>query len=104
MTEKSRLVGYVGEQTARSAKAKADAADMSQSEWVAAAVEEKIEREGMQSAGENFRVEERLLDLVDQASERAAAKIVEEVRDEIGDDGDGDEVSDLDQRKREWGQ
>lgn len=81
---RSRIVAYVDESVARTVAAKAAAEDKSDSEWVGDAISEKIEREGMESLGERYEIEERLLDLVDESAERAAEKIVEELETERG--------------------
>ena len=77
MTE--QLICHVDEETARTVRAKAEREDVSISQWVGEAVTQRIEREGMMSEGQRYRVEERLLDLVDDAADQAADRIVDRV-------------------------
>lgn len=79
MVERKQVTGYVSEATHRSLQAKADAAGISVSEYVGEAIEEKIERDGLESAADRYGIEERMLRLVDDAADRAADRIVERV-------------------------
>ena len=79
MVDRKQVTGYVSEATHRSLSAKADAAGMSVSEFVGEAIEEKIERDGLESAADRYGIEERMLRLVDDAADRAADRIVERV-------------------------
>ena len=108
MTE--QLICHVDEETARTVRAKAEREDVSISQWVGEAVDQRIEREGMMSEGQRYRVEERLLDLVDDAADRAADQIVDQVLasgvvregdvDESGDELTEDERA---RRRAQWG-
>lgn len=80
MNRDDQIMLYLSNSEKRTIHAKAQAADLSMSEWVREATEEKIEREGMESATERYRIEERILDLLDESADRAAEKIVEELR------------------------
>ncbi|EMA55685.1 hypothetical protein [Halococcus salifodinae] len=79
MVERKQVTGYVSEATHRSLQAKADAEGLSVSEYVGEAIEEKIERDGLESAADRYGIEERMLRLVDDAADRAADRIVERV-------------------------
>lgn len=100
MTNDNRVVGYVDDEDFRSLSARADAHDMSKSEWVREAIEEKLDREGMDDAARRFEIEDRLLSIADEIADQAAKQIVDEVRD---DQGDGSSNSKKD-RLEEWGQ
>ena len=79
MVDRKQVTGYVSEATHRSLQAKADAEGLSMSEYVGEAIEEKIERDGLESAADRYGIEERMLRLVDDAADRAADRIVERV-------------------------
>lgn len=88
---------YVTQAERRSIEARATANDQSTSEWLREAAHEKIERDDLESKTERFRIEERILDLVDDSAERAAQKIVEELK----------QNDDLDQEENpyaDWGE
>ena len=85
MGESEQVAGYVDAELARSIKARAEVEDMTVSEFVAAACKEKLERDGLEDAATRYRVEERMMALVDEAADRAADRIVEGV--ENGDSG-----------------
>jgi hypothetical protein len=101
MGRDKQIITYVSEPEKRTISAKAEAADKSVSEWVHDAMTEKIEREGIESTGQRYRFEERLLDLVDEASERAAEKIADDLRDDLGDETDN---TDEDMKYADWGE
>lgn len=88
---------YLADAQARTVRAQATAADQSLAEYVREAIEEKIERDGIEAKSERYRVEERILDLVDESAERAADKIVEELK-------QNDELSDEDNPYADWGE
>lgn len=91
MVERDQQVAtYVSKSQHNTISAKAQAQDMSISEWLREAANEKIEREGMESASDRYRIEERLLDLIDDAADRAAQQIVDEIRDEVTDQDHSD--------------
>ncbi|RJS96611.1 hypothetical protein [Halococcus sp. IIIV-5B] len=79
MTDKKQIAGYVSRAEYRTISAKAESEDRSISSWVAEAASEKIEREGLESAGAQYQIERRLMSMVDQAADRAADRIVEEL-------------------------
>jgi hypothetical protein len=79
MVDRKQVTGYVSEATHRSLQAKSDAEGISMSEYVGEAIEEKIERDGLESAADRYGIEERMLRLVDDAADRAADRIVERV-------------------------
>lgn len=89
MANKKQISGYVSREEYRTIKAKAESEDRSISSWVAEAAAEKIEREGLEATGARYQIEQRLMGLVDEAADRAAEKIVEDVE-EIVADSDGD--------------
>lgn len=66
----------------RTIKAKAESEDRSVSKWVAEAAQEKIEREGLESKGQQYQIEQRLMAMVDDAADRAADRIVDEIETE----------------------
>lgn len=96
MTRDKQIMTYVTESHARTIDAQATARDMSVSEWLREASEEKIEREGLEAKTERYRIEERLLDLIDESAERAAEKIVEELR-------KNDDLDEEDNPYADWG-
>lgn len=85
MGESKQVSGYVSEDMARSISARAEVEGVSVSEFVATACREKLERDGLESAATQFRVEQRLMELVDDAADRAADRMVEQI--ENGDSG-----------------
>ena len=85
MGESEQVAGYVDAELARSIKARAEVEEMTVSEFVAAACREKLERDGLEDAATRYRVEERMMTLVDEAADRAADRIVEGVQN--GDSG-----------------
>ena len=105
MVGSKQVTGYVSESTHRSLSAKADAEDLSVSEFVAAAVEEKIERDGLESAADRYQIEERMLRLVDDAADRAADRVADQIIERVtaagdaADSGGGDE----DDGMYDWG-
>lgn len=101
MPRDKQIITYVSEPEERTISAKAEAADKSMSEWVRDAMTEKIEREGLESTGQRYRFEERLLDLVDEASERAAEKIADDLHDDLGDKTDESDDDEL--KYADWG-
>lgn len=102
MVDRKQVTGYVSEATHRSLQAKADAEGLSMSEYVGEAIEEKIERDGLESAADRYGIEERMLRLVDDAADRAADRIVERVvaaaEAEENESGESD-----DDRMYDWG-
>ena len=93
MSNDNRVVGYVDDPTHRSLSARADAADKSQSEWVREAIEEKLDRNGLDDAARRFETEDRLFDLVERLADEAADQIAADLRDGFDlDDGEGDET------------
>ena len=103
MVDRKQVTGYVSEATHRSLQAKADAEGISMSEYVGEAIEEKIERDGLESAADRYGIEERMLRLVDDAADRAADRIVERVvaaaEAEENNSGEND-----DDRMYDWGE
>ncbi len=83
MARDKQIITYVDDPERRTIEAKATAADQSVSEFVREAIEEKIEREGLESTGQRYQFEERLLDLVAEASDQAADRITDQVLDEL---------------------
>ena len=79
MGNKTQIVGYVTDEEYRTVAAKAESEDRSISEWVVEAAHEKIEREGLESRGQQYQIEQRLMRLVDDAADRAADRIVDEI-------------------------
>ncbi|RBI58274.1 hypothetical protein DMJ13_27555 [halophilic archaeon] len=99
MVDNKQVTGYVSESTHRSLTAKADAQDISVSEFVAQAIEEKLERDGLESAADRYQIEERMLRLVDDAADRAADRIVDRLA--AADDAD---ESTPDDGMYDWGE
>jgi hypothetical protein len=99
MTHDNRVVGYVSDEDFRSLSARADAHDMSKSEWVRKAVEEKLDREGLDDAARRFEIEDRLLGIADQIADRAADQLAADLRDDL----DTGAESETDNRY-DWGQ
>jgi hypothetical protein len=93
MSDKRRISGYVSEAEHTTIKAKADAADCSISEWVVEACREKIEREDTEAIAREYRIEERLLQSIDAAADRASDQIVEQVLSELDGTADSDDGS-----------
>lgn len=102
MSNDNRVVGYVDDPAYRSLSARADAADMSHSEWVREAVEEKLDREGLDDAAQRFEVEDRLFDLMDRLADEAADQIAADLREGFDLD-DADETDDDDMKYSDWG-
>jgi len=86
---RKQVSGYVDEDAKSSYKALAEAADMSLSEWVVEACEEKAERESFGDQATRFKVERRLLSLVDEAADRAADRIVDRVLSKLAEQIEG---------------
>jgi hypothetical protein len=103
MVDRKQVTGYVSEATHRSLQAKADAEGLSMSEYVGEAIEEKIERDGLESAADRYGIEERMLRLVDDAADRAADRIVERVVAAAEAEENNSEESD-DGRMYDWGE
>jgi len=91
---RKQVSGYVDEDAKDSYKALAESADMSLSEWVAEACEEKAERESFGDQATRFKVERRLLSLVDESADRAADRIVNRVVTELAEQVDALDQSD----------
>jgi hypothetical protein len=94
MVDNKQVTGYVSESTHRSLSAKADAEGMSVSEYVGEAIEEKIERDGLESAADRYQIEERMLRLVDDAADRAADRVADRIVERVAaaaDTADDDE-------------
>jgi len=101
MSNDNRVVGYVDDPAYDSLSARAEAADMSQSEWVREGIEEKLDREGLDDAARRFEAEERLFKLVERLADEAADRIAADLREGFDlpeDDTDGDES-----RYEDWG-
>lgn len=99
MSNDNRVVGYVDDPAYRSLSARADAADMSHSEWVREAIEEKLDREGLDDAARRFEIEDRLLGIADQIADRAADQLAADLRDDL-DTGAKNETD----NRYDWGQ
>lgn len=87
MGQRTQVSGYVDEDEKQSFAAHAEAADMSLSKWVVEACREKVERQGMADQAQRYRIEQRLMTLVDDAADRAADQITEEVLAALDDQG-----------------
>lgn len=79
MTDKHQIAAYVSDEQYQSVKAAADANDQSVSRWLIDAAQMRLDQEGMQSAAQRYRVEQQLLELVDEAADRAADRIVAQI-------------------------
>jgi hypothetical protein len=94
----NQIITYVTDSEQREIQAHAQAEEQSASEWLREAASLRIEQEGLESASSRYEVEDRLLDLVDQAASEAAEQIVEELKKEedidIG----------IDEETIEWGE
>jgi len=105
MTDKARIVGYVDDERKQDIERLAQDADLSVSAWVAEAAREKLEREKFEELTDRYRIEQRLLELVDTAADRVAdeisAEVHQAVRDEIEGNSPGD--TDTDDRYSDWG-
>ena len=101
MSNDNRVVGYVDDPTYDSLTARADAADQSQSEWVREAVEEKLDREGLDDAARRFEIEDRLFELVERLADDAADRIAADLRDDL--DLDDDDDGENDPEYSDWG-
>lgn len=106
MTEKERIVGYVDEAQKQDIEWLAEDADCSVSAWVAEAAQEKLEREKFEELANRYRIEQRLLELVDTAADRAADDLTAEVRQAVRDELGGNSPVDTDTEDdySEWGE
>ena len=102
MSNDNRVVGYIDDPTQRSLSARADAADKSQSEWVRDAIEEKLDREGLDDAARRFEVEDRLFKLIERLADEAADQIAADLRDGFNLNG-SDEDRENKSKYSEWG-
>ena len=82
MGNRKQIVGYVTDEEYRTIAAKAESEDRSISEWIVEAAHEKIEREGLETRGQQYRIEQRLMQMVEDAADRAAEQIVDEIETE----------------------
>ncbi|HET7323527.1 MAG TPA: hypothetical protein VFJ06_04275 [Halococcus sp.] len=104
MVGNKQVTGYVSESTHRSLSAKAEAEGMSVSEYVGQAIEEKIERDGLESAADRYRIEERMLRLVDDAADRAADRVADQIVERVAAAADGaDSTDEEDDGMYDWG-
>jgi hypothetical protein len=79
MTDKKRISGYVPAPEYETIKNRADGNDQSLSEFTTEAIREKIDREDTAELAQQYRIEERLLGLVDDAAAEAADQAAEEI-------------------------
>jgi hypothetical protein len=79
MPDKKRIAGYVSPSEHERVKQRADADDLSMSEFVTEAVREKIDREDTAELAQQYRIEERLLGLVDDAADEAADQAADQI-------------------------
>lgn len=93
MTDRNRVVGYVDEERKQEIERAADDADQSVSQWVGDAAREKLEREQLDNLIDQYRIEQRLLEMVDRAADRASDRIVEDLAEHLNAvDGDRDDL------------
>jgi len=83
MSETERIVGYVDADTKTDVEQLAKKMDLSVSEYVAEAVEEKVEQDQLGGISEEYSVEMKLLRLVDGAVDRVADEAGEKIADEV---------------------
>lgn len=102
MSNDNRVVGYLDDPAYRSLSARADAADMSHSEWVREAIEEKLDREGLDDAAQRFEVEDRLFELMDRLADEAAAQIAADLREGFDIEDVAEDDDDL--KYADWGE
>lgn len=104
MTDKARIVGYIDEDHKQDIERLAEDTDRSVSAWVAEAAREKLEREKFEDLTDRYRIEQRLLELVDTAADRAADDITAEVRQAVRDELGGNSPADTDDQYSDWGE
>lgn len=86
MSKDERLVGYVSSETKASVEQLAARKDQSVSEFVAEAVDEKVEKEKLGTLSEEYSVEMKLLRMIDSATDRAVDEMSDEVADRLVDE------------------
>ena len=101
MSNDNRVVGYIDDPAYDSLAARAEAVGMSQSEWVREAIEEKLNREGLDDAAQRFEAEDRLFELMERLADEAADRIAADLRDgfDLSEDGTGDDETSYE----DWG-
>lgn len=104
MSGSERLVGYVDTDTKTDVEQLADKKDLSVSEYVAEAVEEKVEQDQLGGLSQEYSVEMKLLRLVDGAVDRVADEAAEQIADEVvGELDDRSETAENDgETEGEW--
>lgn len=85
-SDKQHVATYVEDEKHREIKSAAQAQDLSISKWVHQAIDHELDREGMKAESRRYKIEERLMELVDESADRAADRIVEQIMEETGPD------------------
>lgn len=105
MPDKKRISGYIPPSEHETVKRRAETNDQSVSEYVVEAVREKVDRDSLGSAAQQYRIEERLMnhitDMTTEAADQAADRITDQILEtleargrlapEEGDPGDSSE-------------
>lgn len=109
MSDRERIVGYVDGEVKQDVESLIDNTDQSMSAFVAEAVREKIQREQLERLSDQYDIEQRLLRMVQDATDRVVDETAEAVTAELleqldrqgliddkaaDDDGGGDDDSD----------
>ena len=90
MTESVGMDTYVHPKVADEVSARAEANDESVSEWIAGAIEQRIDEDRLGDSADRYEIERRLERVVDRAADRAADRIVDQVTHDTESDGDGE--------------
>lgn len=78
-----RVAFYTSEETKEDIERAAERAGESVSEWVGKACKQRLEREALEGMTDQYRVEQRLLSLVEESADRVADEIADEVAEEV---------------------
>lgn len=83
MSDKERIVGYVDEEIKQDVEALISTSDQSVSSFVAEAVREKIQREQLERLADQYDIEQRMLRMVQDATDRVVDETAETVTAEL---------------------
>jgi len=83
MSDKERIVGYVDADIKQDVEALVDNTDQSVSSFVAEAVREKIQREQLERLADQYDIEQRMLRMVQDATDRVVDETADAVTAEL---------------------
>lgn len=91
MSNKKQTTVYLPEELRSRIDSHVEQEGMSRNEWIETALREQLQEQQLDQASDRYRVEQKLLRMVELSADQAAERIVDELKDELDHDHDRDE-------------